>query len=104
MHSSDPVLSETAKADSVHPAAPQTSGPSGGHRGDAAPNVPGAGGSVTDSQRLDWLDARNKRFRMGWKVGMAPAGNVSVQPVIQLGGSVTSIRDAIDAAMQEAAK
>lgn len=56
-----------------------------------------------DAERLDWLDATNKRFRIGWKVGMAPAGNVSVQAVIQLGaGPLTTIREAIDAARKEA--
>lgn len=55
-----------------------------------------------DAARLDWLDATNQRFRMGWKVGKAPAGNVSVQAVIQLGsGPLTSIREAIDKAMED---
>lgn len=52
-----------------------------------------------DAQRLDWLDATNARFKMGWDVGVAPAGNVSVKSVIQLGRTPTSIRDAIDAAL-----
>jgi hypothetical protein len=49
-----------------------------------------------DSARLDWLDAANARFRMGWDVGCAPAGNVSVKTII-MGGK--KIREAIDATM-----
>jgi len=49
-----------------------------------------------DAERLNWLDATNKRFRMGWKVGIAPAGNCSMQAII-MGGH--PIRAAIDAAM-----
>lgn len=56
----------------------------------AAPGVP------DDAKRLNWLDDTNKRFRMGWEVGQAPAGNVSIRTIIT-GGK--SIRDAIDAAM-----
>ena len=56
----------------------------------AAPSVP------DDAKRLNWLDDTNKRFRMGWEVGQAPAGNVSIRTIIT-GGK--SIRDAIDAAM-----
>lgn len=55
-----------------------------------APGVP------DDAKRLNWLDDTNKRFRMGWEVGQAPAGNVSIRTIIT-GGK--SIRDAIDAAM-----
>lgn len=52
-----------------------------------------------DSELLDWLDATNKRFKMGWKVGVAPAGNCSVQSVICLGNSEpVTIRAAIRAA------
>lgn len=53
-----------------------------------------------DSALLDWLDAQNLRMRMGWKVGVAPAGNVSITSVIQLGGEPTTIRAAIDKARQ----
>jgi len=56
----------------------------------------------TDTERLDFLD-RNMRMKMGWKVGIAPAGNVSVSSVIQPGGP-TDIRSAIDAAMVAAEK
>jgi len=53
-----------------------------------------------DSELLDWLDATNKRFKMGWKVGVAPAGNCSVQSVIFLGNSEpVTIRAAIRAAL-----
>lgn len=53
-----------------------------------------------DAERLDWLDAQNLRFKMGWKVGKAPMGNVSISSVIFLGVvAPISIRDAIDAAM-----
>ena len=52
-----------------------------------------------DAARLDWLDAQNLRFRMGWQVGKAPAGNVSVKGVIFAGTQPpVSIRAAIDAA------
>lgn len=51
-----------------------------------------------DAERLDFLDRTNARFRMGWKVGKAPAGNVSVQSVIHAVGRVVGIREAIDAA------
>lgn len=60
-----------------------------------APGVP------DDAKRLNWLDDTNKRFRMGWEVGQAPAGNVSIRTIIT-GGK--SIRDAIDAAMLTAAR
>lgn len=50
-----------------------------------------------DAERLDWLDATNKRFRMGWQFGVAPAGNVSAQVII-MGGK--PIREAIDAAIR----
>lgn len=53
------------------------------------------GAEVDDAARLDFLDATNKRFQMGWKVNIAPAGNVSVQSII-MGGR--PIREAIDAA------
>lgn len=53
-----------------------------------------------DSAMLDWLDKNNARFQMGWRVGIAPAGNASIQSVIQLGGQpLTSIRAAIRAAI-----
>ena len=55
-----------------------------------------APGLPDDAKRLNWLDDTNKRFRMGWEVGQAPAGNVSIRTIIT-GGK--SIRDAIDAAM-----
>lgn len=53
-----------------------------------------------DSELLDWLDSTNKRFKMGWKVSVAPAGNCSVQSVIFLGNSEpVTIRAAIRAAL-----
>jgi RNA polymerase-binding transcription factor DksA len=58
--------------------------------------------ALTDGERLDWLDSTNKPFKMGWRVGVAPAGNVSVGSVIQLGDSITPIRAAIDAAIAAA--
>jgi|SRR5690625_1069185 len=54
-----------------------------------------------DAAMLDWLDAKNDLFKMGWSVRLAPAGNVSVSSVVQLGGSVTPIRAAINAAMEQ---
>lgn len=55
-----------------------------------------------DAALLDWLDAKNARFRIGWRVGQAPIGNVNVHAIVQLGtGPLTSIRAAIDAAMKE---
>ena len=60
---------------------------------DAAEDAP------SDAELLDWLDTTNKRFKMGWKVGVAPAGNCSVQSVIFLGNSEpVTIRAAIRAA------
>lgn len=54
-----------------------------------------------DSELLDWLDSTNKRFKMGWKVGVAPAGNCSVQSIICLGNSEpVTIRAAIRAAAE----
>lgn len=55
-----------------------------------------------DAERLDFLDRTNAPFKMGWSVGTAPAGNVSVQAVIQLGREITPIRAAIDAAIASA--
>ena len=56
-----------------------------------------------DAALLDWLDAKNARFRMGWRVGQAPIGNVNVHAIVQLGTSpLTSIRAAIDAAIEAA--
>lgn len=59
--------------------------------------------SGEDAKRLDWLDAVNAPFRMGWQIGLAPAGNVAIHSVIQLGdgAKTTPIRAAIDAAMQQ---
>ena len=55
--------------------------------------------AAEDAELLDWLDSTNKRFKMGWKVGVAPAGNCSVQSVIFLGNSEpVTIRAAIRAA------
>ncbi|MDR8077813.1 hypothetical protein KPA96_19345 [Burkholderia cenocepacia] len=54
--------------------------------------------NADDAARLDWLDTANAPLKMGWQVGVAPAGNVSIRAVIQLGDKLTSIRDAIDAA------
>ncbi|MDD1789049.1 hypothetical protein [Burkholderia gladioli] len=51
-----------------------------------------------DAVRLNWLDATNKRFRMGWSAGVAPAGNCRLQSIIQPDGNLTSVREAIDAA------
>lgn len=50
-----------------------------------------------DASRLDFLD-QNLSMKMGWRVGKAPAGNLSVQSVIQP-SVATSIREAIDRAM-----
>lgn len=55
-----------------------------------------------DRDRLDWLDANNIPKRMGWAVGTAPAGNVSVSSVVFLGSEPVTIRAAIDAARAEA--
>lgn len=55
-----------------------------------------------DAARLDWLDETNLRRKMGWKVGRAPAGSVSIMSVIFLGDEgPTPIREAIDAAMAQ---
>lgn len=55
-----------------------------------------AGGK--DTERLNFMD-RNLKMRMGWSVGVALAGNVSIQSVIST-RRPTSIRDAIDAALR----
>lgn len=52
-----------------------------------------------DRDRLDFLDETNAPKLMGWRCGIAPAGNVSVESVIQVGGKLTSIREAIDQAI-----
>lgn len=52
-----------------------------------------------DAARLDFLDTNVHRFRMGWRLGSAPVGNLSIQSII-MGGS--PIREAIDAAMAAA--
>lgn len=53
-----------------------------------------------DTRRLDWLDAQNLRFKMGWQVSEAPSGNVNIKSVIFLDGrNPVPIRDAIDAAL-----
>lgn len=54
--------------------------------------------NAKDAARLNFLDT-NARFKMGWKVGMAPVGNLSVQSIITGG---LPIREAIDAAMAAA--
>jgi hypothetical protein len=59
------------------------------------------GDDPTDTERLDWLERTNKPFNMGWRVGIAPAGNLRIESVIQLGSAVTPIRDAIDAARNQ---
>lgn len=53
----------------------------------------------SDSELLDWLDATNKRFQMGWYAGVAPVGNVSLKTII-MGG--LPIREAISAAQVKA--
>ena len=53
--------------------------------------------ACADTKRLNFLDG-NLRMKMGWHVGAAPAGNLSVSSVIQPSGPM-SIRTAIDAAM-----
>lgn len=58
-----------------------------------------------DTAMLDWLDATNRRLKMGWRVSQAPAGNVSVGSIIQLGANgQTPIREAIRAAMNTKAE
>lgn len=49
-----------------------------------------------DKARLDFLDG-NARFRMGWQIGIAPIGCLSVKSII-MGGK--PIREAIDAAIE----
>lgn len=49
-----------------------------------------------DAERLDWLDECNLKRRMGWAVGVAPVGAVSIQSVVTLGRDPTLIREAID--------
>lgn len=54
-----------------------------------------------DAERLDWLDATNAPFKMGWRFGIAPAGNVHPYTVAQLYGALTTVREGIDAAMEK---
>ncbi len=65
-----------------------------------AESAPQTAGNA-DAARLNFLD-KNSRFQMGWSVRIAPAGNVSVGSIIQLGGPPTTIREAIDAAIAKA--
>jgi hypothetical protein len=60
--------------------------------------------AVTDAELLNWLDAKNAPFKMGWRVNAAPAGNVSVGSVIQLGEPLTPIREAIATARAKDSK
>ena len=53
--------------------------------------------ACADTKRLNFLDG-TLRMKMGWHVGAAPAGNLSVSSVIKPSGPM-SIRTAIDAAM-----
>ncbi len=53
---------------------------------------------LADKMRLDFLDG-NMRFKMGWHVGAAPVGNLLISSVIQPSGKITSIREAINAAI-----
>lgn len=66
----------------------------------AAPAAPVEQKDALDTRRLDFLDG-NSRFRMGWQVGVAPVGNVSVTSVV-MGGK--PIREAIDAAIAATAQ
>ena len=50
-----------------------------------------------DAERLDFMDS-NRKFLMGWEVGIAPVGCISVRSVIH---GPLSIREAIDAAMKD---
>lgn len=53
-----------------------------------------------DSERLNYFDG-NTKLKMGWRVAVAPAGNVSITSVVQLGKSITTIREAIDTAIAQ---
>lgn len=57
--------------------------------------------SVKDSERLDMLDENLTKF-IGWRVGKAPAGNISVTSVAFLASPPVSIRQAIDLARTKA--
>lgn len=65
-----------------------------------APIPEGSKTCSRDTDRLNFLD-RNLKFKMGWQVGQAPAGNISVTAVI-MGGK--NIREAIDTLMLAAAR
>lgn len=65
----------------------------------AAAPQPAQSSEAKDAARLDFLDG-NLRMSMGWRIGKAPAGNLSVSSVIFPLGGATSIRDAIDQAME----
>lgn len=66
--------------------------------GEAAGYAAGVAAGGKDAERLNFMD-RNLKMRMGWSVGVALAGNVSIQSVIST-RRPTSIRDAIDAALR----
>jgi hypothetical protein len=68
------------------------------------PTGDAAGKDSVDAALLDWLDSTNRPLQMGWRVTVAPAGNVSIGSVIQLGGKITSIREAISAAIASLTK
>ncbi|MCK9554132.1 hypothetical protein [Aquamicrobium sp.] len=57
--------------------------------------------AMQDKARLDWLDATNAPFKIGWRFGIAPAGNVQPYTVIQPYGAPTTAREGIDAAMEK---
>jgi hypothetical protein len=61
----------------------------------AAPTA-GAAATSDDAALLDFLDTNVHKFRMGWQVGAAPVGNLSVRAII-MGGQ--PIREAIRSAM-----
>ena len=52
-----------------------------------------------DKRRLDAMDSINAKLRLGWRAGLAPAGNISITSVVELGGNIRGIRQAIDAAL-----
>lgn len=54
---------------------------------------------LKDKARLDFLDSADPRLRLGWSVSAAPAGNLSITSIVELGGSRTMLRQAIDAAL-----
>jgi hypothetical protein len=84
-----PSLEERMSATYNSAAAPQAASPVS------------TGADAKDAARLDWLDSKTIPFNMGWKLGLAPRGNLG--GIMLLGNCKATVREAIDAAMSDEA-